>query len=85
MSQLHALSQVLQRFIIEDATSRVLASGFPQEAKRFLRCASDVFALAALLSAVWPPLQNCNQIEISRTPLASNCSAQFHLHSRPGL
>jgi hypothetical protein len=25
----------LQRFIIEDATSHVLASGFPQEAKRF--------------------------------------------------
>jgi len=74
----------VQRFIIEDATSRVLASSFPQEAKRFLRCASDAFALAAILSAVRPPLQNCNLIEILRTPLASNCSAQFHLRNRLG-
>lgn len=35
MSQLHTLLLALQRFIIEDAMSRVLASGFPQEAKRF--------------------------------------------------
>ena len=56
--------------VVEAAPSRVLASGFPQEAKRFLRCASDAFALAAVLSAIRPPLQNCNQIEILRTPLA---------------
>ncbi len=60
----------LQRFTVEDAMSHVLASGFPQEAKRFLRCASDAFALAAVLSVVRPPLQNCNLIEILRTPLA---------------
>src|SRR5579859_6473472 len=56
--------------VVEAAPSRVLASGFPQEAKRLLRCASDALALAAILPAVRPPLQNCNLIEILPTPLA---------------